>query len=223
VLVAALALGAALVPLASPPPAAAQTAAPAPAAEEARDPWAALTAVRRALIAGGPTAAEFTQRYVPAGFTTGEEEGGRLALSLPDCLRWDYTEPYSKSFLLCGSEAFYWNPDDGTGRRYPVDREREPGLDLLLLGVDELAGRYTARVEDDGGRLAMVLTPRAGTETAGGFTRATLAIDPTTDRLVEISYLDAEGNRSSFTIGDYRPLAEDGLFTAPDNIVWQED
>lgn len=193
------------------------------AAAEARDPWASLTAVRRALIAAGPTAADFTQRYVPAGFATGEEEGGRLALALPDCLRWDYTEPYSKSFLLCGSEAFYWNPDDGTGRRYPVDREREPGLDLLLLGVDELAERYAARVEDDGSRLAMVLTPRAGTETAGGFTRATLRIDPATDRLVELSYLDAEGNRSSFTIGDYRPLAEDGLFTAPESIVWQEE
>ncbi len=88
------------------------SAGSAAAAEPAAggDPWLTLERVRASLIEDGPAGAEFVQTYVPAGFSTGEEERGRLALALPDCLRWDYEEPYPKSFLLCGEEAFYLEP-----------------------------------------------------------------------------------------------------------------
>lgn len=183
------------------------------------DPWRTLAEVRESLIAGGPTATEFVQTYVPAGFSAGEEESGRLALALPDCLRWDYAEPYPKSFLLCGNEAFYWNPEDGTGRRYAVDREKEPGLDLLLLGVEELRKRYDATAEAAGGRVTVTLTPlRELVELAG----AKLVVDAETLRLVEVSYTDREGGRSRFVLTGHAPLAEDGLFSPPEAIEWQE-
>lgn len=196
------------------PPAFAAEAAGAP------DPWATLAEVRKALIAAGPTAAEFVQTYVPAGFTTGEEERGRLALALPDCLRWDYLDPYPKSFLLCGGEAFYWNSEDRTGRRYAVDREKEPGLDLLLLGVEELRKRYRATAEAAGGRVEVTLTPlRELVELAG----ARMVVDAASLRLTEVSYTDREGGRSRFVLGGHAPLAEDGLFSPPEGIAWQED
>ena len=62
------------------------------AAQEA-DPWTVLKNVRKSLVESGPTGAGFVQTYIPAGFTSGEKESGRLALHLPDCLRWDYTDP----------------------------------------------------------------------------------------------------------------------------------
>jgi hypothetical protein len=179
--------------------------------------------VRESLREAGPTAAEFTQSYVPAGFSTGEEESGRLALALPDCLRWDYREPYAKSFLLCGAEVFYWNPEDKTGRRYPVDRAREPGLDLLLLGVEQLRERYRAVAEPAaGGRTAVALAPLGGGEADRDFADARLVIDPATRRLVELSFHDHEGNLSRFVITGYRPLAEDGLFSPPEGIAWED-
>ena len=98
------------------------------------DPWAALEKVRGRLAASGPRVAEFEHLYLPAGFSQGEKESGRLALSLPDCLRWDYGEPYPKSFLVCGAVAHYWNEEDKTGQRQSIDSKNEPGLDLLLLG-----------------------------------------------------------------------------------------
>lgn len=197
------------------------SAAPASAAEAAaHDPWQTLERVRTDLIASGPAGAEFVQTYVPAGFSTGEEERGRLALALPDCLRWDYAEPYPKSFLLCGEEAFYWNPEDGTGRRYSIDREAEPGLDLLLLGLEELRGRYEAQAESADGRVAVTLTPKQEMVELAG---ARMVVDEESKRLVEVSYTDREGGRSRFVLTGYRPIAEDGLFSPPEGITWETD
>ena len=67
-------------------------------------------------------------------------------------MRWDYTTPFPKSFLLCGGTVHAWNEGDQTGHRYRVDRKKEPGLDLLLLGVDELKSRYQATAQGGRGR-----------------------------------------------------------------------
>jgi len=193
----------------------ARGAAAAPA-----DPWAVLTGVRKSLVEAGPTVASFTQSYIPAGFSSGEKETGRLAMSLPDCLRWDYTDPYPKSFLLCGGVVNTWNPEDKTGRRYRIDRKKEPGLDLLLLGVDELKGRYGATATTGaGGRIEVALKPLAK---VAELTDAVLAVDPKTQRLVEVSYHDRQGNLTRFEIGDTKPLPQKGQFSPPEGIRWEE-
>jgi outer membrane lipoprotein-sorting protein len=192
---------------------------PAPALAQG-DPWASLDRVRDSLAAAGPSQAAFTQTYVPAGFSSGETESGTLALSLPDCLRWDYRQPYSKSFLLCGEVAHYWNAEDRAGRRYTIDRENEPGLDLLLLGVEELKTRYRAtQKRADGGRVAIDLVPRQRLEAVAS---ASLVVDTAANRLVGISYRDREGNFTRFAISDYRRLDGDTTFDPPRHIRFQE-
>ncbi|HEX4966125.1 MAG TPA: hypothetical protein VF173_35270, partial [Thermoanaerobaculia bacterium] len=47
------------------------------------DPWATLKTVRQSLVDAGPTGASFVQTYIPAGFSSGEKESGKLALALP--------------------------------------------------------------------------------------------------------------------------------------------
>jgi outer membrane lipoprotein-sorting protein len=184
------------------------------------DPWAALQGVRRSLVEAGPTGASFVQTYVPAGFSSGEKESGNLALALPDCLRWDYQEPYPKSFLLCGGVAHSWNPEDKTGRRYRVDRRNEPGLDLLLLGVDDLKRRYTAtRRPAEGGRIQISLAPKQKVEELSD---AVLTVDPASQRLVEVSYHDREGNLTRFQISGYRSLSGQAQFSPPKGIRWEE-
>jgi outer membrane lipoprotein-sorting protein len=192
-----------------------------PAAAGAQgDPWASLDRVRDSLAAAGPSQAAFTQTYVPAGFSSGETESGTLALSLPDCLRWDYRQPYSKSFLLCGEVAHYWNAEDRAGRRYTLDRENEPGLDLLLLGVEELKTRYRAtQKRADGGRVDIDLVPRQRLEAVAS---ASLVVDTAANRLVDISYRDREGNFTRFAISDYRRLDGDTTFDPPRHIRFQE-
>jgi len=187
---------------------------------EGPDPWTLLDGVRDSLVAAGPTGAKFTQTYIPAGFSSGEKESGRLALALPDCLRWDYDEPYPKSFLLCGGVAHSWNPQDKNGRRYRVDRKNEPGLDLLLLGVDDLKGRYQATSRTaDGGRIEVALAPKGK---VAELTDATLTIDPEARRIVQVAYHDREGNLTRFEIAGYQALPRQGQFSPPSGINWED-
>ena len=192
-------------------------------------PWSLLTSVRDSLVEAGPTRADFVQTYVPAGFSSGEEETGTLSLELPDCLRWDYSEPYPKSFLLCGDTAWYWNPEDGEGRRYPVERAEEPGLDLVLLGVDQLEERYRierqdgaagASAGDAADAVTLELTP---SEDSARLRSATLVVDPEARRILRLSYLDPEGNLTRFDLEDYRPLRDASAFEVPAGIEWVDD
>ena len=189
------------------------------ASAQGSDPWRVLAGVRESLVEAGPTGATFTQTYIPAGFSSGEKESGRLALALPDCLRWDYQEPYPKSFLLCGGVAHSWNPQDQTGRRYRVDRKNEPGLDLLLLGVDDLKGRYTAISQPvAAGRVEIALSPKGKIEELAD---ATLTVDTQDQRLIAVSYHDREGNLTRFEIKDYRGIPRQGQFSPPAGIRWE--
>ena len=192
----------------------------ATAAAAQNDPWAVLSGVRQSLVEAGPTEASFTQTYIPAGFSSGEKEIGRMSLSLPDCLRWDYQDPYPKSFLLCGGLAHAWNPEDKSGRRYRVDRRNEPGLDLLLLGLDDLRTRYQATMKSvESGWIEVKLSPK---EKMAELADAALTVDPAKQRLVAVSYHDREGNLTRFEIKDYRDLSRRGHFSPPTGIRWEE-
>lgn len=192
-----------------------------PAAAQEADPWTTLKAVRQSLVEAGPTGASFTQTFIAAGFSSGDQESGRLALNLPDCMRWDYTNPFPKSFLLCGGTVHAWNEGDQTGRRYRVDRKNEPGLDLLLLGVDELKSRYSAAAKPvANGRIEIALSPKR--KELAELTDATLTVDPESRRVVAVAYHDREGNLTKFEITGYQALSRQGSFSPPSNVRWVE-
>jgi outer membrane lipoprotein-sorting protein len=187
------------------------------------DPWTVLDAARESLAAAGAQRAEFVQTFVPAGFSSGEEERGRVALALPECLRWDYDEPFPKSFLICGERVWSWNAEDRRGQRGSVDRESQPGLDLLLLPLEDLSGRYRAEVVGtEADRVTIELTPTSGLADLTELTEATLVVDTEADRLVELAYRDREGNRTRFVLSGYEAVEEAGLFEAPTWIEWED-
>lgn len=182
------------------------------------DPWEALRAVRESLIAGSPLAANFLQTYVPAGFQSGESENGRLFLGLPSCLRWDYQEPYPRSYLLCEDTVWAWSPDETVGDRITDVSREEAGLDFLLLSVDRLAERYAVSAEttpDE--RVAMTLTPHSPT---APFQEAWITLDPTAGHPTEIAYRDQEGNETRFTLTLFRQLDDQSLLSPPKDIEW---
>jgi outer membrane lipoprotein-sorting protein len=192
---------------------------PLPTLAQDADPWATLKSVRQSLVDAGPTGANFVQTFTAAGFSSGDQESGRLALSLPDCMRWDYTTPFPKSFLLCGGTVHAWNEGDQTGHRYRVDRKKEPGLDLLLLGVDELKSRYqaTAKAVADA-KVEIALVPKK--KDIAELADATLTVDPASRRVVAVAYHDREGNLTRFEITGYQDLARQGSFSPPSTVRW---
>jgi outer membrane lipoprotein carrier protein len=200
-------------------------ALPAPSsAADGDDAWQLLGQVRQSLSKAGAQQSAFEQTYIPAGFSSGESETGRLALSLPDCLRFDYEKPYPKTFLLCGNRVHSWNPEDRRGQRSTIDRTQEPGLDLLLLPTGDLGSRYEAATRSlDGGRTAIDLKPKPGAPADEQVTAATLVVDRSSMRLVEVSYRDGEGNRTRFALGGYRNLGGgDDVFSPPEGIAWED-
>src|SRR6185503_9017506 len=160
-------------------------------------------------VEAGPQGASFVQTFIAAGFSTGDKESGKLALSLPDCMRWDYTNPFPKSFLLCGGTVHAWNEGDQTGHRYRVDRKNEPGLDLLLLGVDELKARYAATAKPTPtGKIEIAFSPKK--KELAELTDATLTVDPVSKRVVAVAYHDREANLTRFEISGYQALSRQG-------------
>ena len=199
---------------------AALLAAPAIAATPAEDPWTALERLRQHMAAPGGLAADFVQTFTPAGFSGGEVESGRVALHLPDCLRWDYLEPYRKSFLICGSRAHSWVEGELRGQRTTIEARHKMGLDLLLLPIADLRGRYRAAAQvATEGQLDLVLEPLAADSPLAA---ANLALDPARERLSTLEYRDRDGNVTSFRFSGYRALEDPEAFTPPRGLDWQE-
>lgn len=184
------------------------------------NPWSALRELRTALESDSPLRARFVQTYVPAGFSSGEEEEGWFAVSLPDCLRWDYEEPYPKAFLLCGKTVYYWSPGEGTGQKYAFESEEEPGLDFFLLTIDDLRLRYNAAAEElADGSLAIQLLPIRPTDQV---VEAQVVLDRRHRRLRTLTYRDVEGNLTRFDIRNYERGAATELFTPPSGVSWEQ-
>jgi outer membrane lipoprotein-sorting protein len=192
------------------------------AAESASaDGWAALRALRSRLESQ-TQAADFVQEYVPAGFSSGDRETGRLTLALPRCLRWDYDEPFPKSYLLCEERVWTWNPGESSGRTFEIDAQEERGLDLLRLGVERLAERYTAELVGDPGAATSIRLEPLGP--AAEISVATLTLSADGGGLAELSYRDVEGNTTRFEFGGQRPLAAGAAdLSPPRELTWIED
>jgi outer membrane lipoprotein-sorting protein len=196
------------------------SAVSAPISAAPDDPWLLLGQLRQNLSAT-PQKARFVQEYLPAGFNTGDRETGVLYLAIPKCVRWDYLDPYPKSFLLCDTEIYTWNPDDSAGRRFEFSDSEETGIDLLRLRLEELRSRYHARLEiGDPDSIIVVLSP---VNPDFVLTEARLRVDGLGQRLLGLSYSDQEGNTSRFEISDYEALADEAVFEPPADLEWIEE
>lgn len=184
------------------------------AADEAA--WQMLESARRSLAEASPLEARFVQTYVPAGFTDGDRENGRLYLSLPTCLRWDYEAPYPRSYMLCGRTVWSWAPDEPVGDRLLEVSREEAGVDFLLLSTDRLRQRYEARTDPEGDHPSVHLEP---TSDDAPFVRATIELDPRTNRPRDISYVDRQGNTTRFSLSDYARPQHEAIFEPPE-IRW---
>lgn len=74
----------------------------------------------------------FTQKYDGMGMN--RREAGTLLLKKPGRMRWTYSQPSGKLFVLDGHNGYFYSPGDTTAQRVPVkelDDLRSP-LRLLL-------------------------------------------------------------------------------------------
>jgi hypothetical protein len=183
--------------------------------EEEVSPWDRVVELRTSMIRIGPQAWPFTQTFRPAGFTEGEKESGQISLDLPLCARWDYDEPYPKSFLLCGRELYTWNPGEPIGHIFAVDAS-QPGIDLIRLDAEQLAERYHA---EKVGLDTLKLTPLRQDHRLLSEAELTFSNDP--PHLTRLSYRDAEGNVTTFDFATPTRLDNRSSFDPPERVSWE--
>lgn len=181
------------------------------------DPWSQLRALKDDL-SGEVVSADFVQTFLPAGFSSGDEETGVLSISIPDCLRWDYHQPYSKTYLVCGQEAYTWNEGEPLGRRFLLEPGSEPGLDFLRLQIEKLEHRYSVDSEAIGEtQLEIVFTP---VDPGHSLVSARIVLDMESHRLWRLTYEDLEGNQTRFEVSRYRPISGPPPFDLPMDVEW---
>lgn len=184
-----------------------------------RDPWTWLQEARDAL-ATAPLSASFTQAFRPAGFSGEDSESGHLHLDLPSCVRWDYLEPFAKSYLMCDEIVYVWNEGESSGRRFAIRAAEQPGIDLMTLQVDLLRDRYEAKVvavADD--QTELTLEPL---EPESDLLSASVVLDSADRRPIRIEYTDRQGNRTRFDIEGYASSDDPNHFEPPAEIEWLE-
>ena len=184
-------------------------------------PWVLLENLRDDMQSSGPMTSRFVQTYIPAGFEDGDTESGHLSMWLPDCLRWSYEEPQHKNFLVCEGEVYYWSEEEPGGRRFTIEPQEEPGMDLLLVPVSTLRQRYVAESEKqrDGTYVIALATPPS----EDGSFSAKIQLDRDKKRVTRLEYTDGEGNLTRFLISEYLALNHTALFKPPSDIEWTEE
>lgn len=201
-----------------------------PATGAGTDPWEVLAEYRRSLAEAGPQRWSFEQTYLPAGFEEGERETGTVRVDLPRCVRWDYHDPFPKSFLLCDALLYSWTPGDPLGHVWIVDEEAQAGLDLLRIEVSRLRSRYEAEIaagegtgegEAEGRAVTLRLVPRP--DVSGTLRDVELEVAPEQGRILSLGYSDTEGNRTTFEFSDPAPAEGRLPFIPPADVQWERE
>ena len=158
----------------------------------------------------------FTQKYDGMGMH--RQESGILLLKKPGKMRWTYTQPAGKLFILDGQNAYFYSPGDTEIPRVPAKKLDDLRSPLrFLLGHTQLAKELTniqiAPVEN--GAFTLSGIPKNMEQRI-----ASLAITATSDGVIESMRIEeTDGAINTFTFSDEQPNAPamdaDFVFHAP--------
>lgn len=180
--------------------AAPQTARP-PAEELARQVQAHYDTVR-------DFTADFMHSYVGGVLRTRLTEQGRLQVKKPGRMRWDYTEPESKTFVSDGTQLYSYIPADRQVYVSPVPSEDQATTAVLFLaGKGNLLRDFTLSYAESQpaaarGTVALRLDPKLPER---DYDWLVLVVDRTTLRIRSLVAADNQGGTSTF---EFRNLQE---------------
>jgi outer membrane lipoprotein carrier protein len=149
--------------------------------------------------------ANFQESYEGLGIN--RAESGTLLLEKPGRMRWEYSAPPGKVFLIDGKYAWFYTPGDPQVQRIAakeLDDLRSP-LRFLLGHTDlekELTGLQLAAGPNGNGKPVLMGVPKGQEKRV---TRITLAVEPATGALVAIEIDEVDGAVTRFTFSDQQP------------------
>ncbi len=155
--------------------------------------------------------ATFTETYDGLGLH--KAEAGTLLLSKPGRMRWSYSNPAGKLFILNGRFAWSFSPGDAQAQRVPAKQMDDLRSPLrLLLGHAQLAQELTA----------IHITPQPGGSTIEGTPRGqearlkSLTLDVTAAgaiRQLKLEEIDGATTEFQFTAMQDNPPVTNADFT----------
>ena len=162
---------------------------------------------------------QFTQTYQGMGMN--RKEAGVLLLKKPGKMRWTYSQPTGKLFVLDGKYGYFYSPGDTEVQRVPVKKLDDMRSPLrLLLGhaklEQELTGLQAAPQAD--GTYLLTGIPKGLEKRVAGFSLAATADGVIRSMKVE----ETDGITNAFVFADEKPNAAapdtDFVFNAPAGV-----
>ena len=158
----------------------------------------------------------FTQQYEGMGMD--RREAGVLLLKKPGRMRWTYSKPAGKLFVLDGRYGYFYSPGETEVQRVPVKKLDDMRSPLrLLLGHTQLA-KELAGIKispDDSGTFTLTGIPKGMEKRVASF-----SVTATADGVIRSMRVEeTDGITNSFTFTDEAPNApasdENFVFTPP--------
>lgn len=145
---------------------------------------------------------DFTQEYEGMGMD--RREAGVLLLKKPNRMRWTYSKPVGKLFVLDGHNGYFYSPGDTTAQRVPIKQLDDLRSPLrLLLGHTKLAKELTGLAIAPAADGAYTLTgvPRGMEKRVAAFSVTATAAGVIQSMQVE----ETDGIRNTFVFSDEKP------------------
>jgi len=163
---------------------------------------------------------QFNQQVLDESGHLREESSGRVALSTPHLLRWEYLAPYPQLIVADGTNVWVYDPDLEQASRRAQGSSVQDGPLIILTDPTRLEREYQIEdVEPEDGLHWLLLTPKQNPDETG-FQRARLGFDAR--GLVRMDIEDALGQhtRIAFSQWTRNPVfaADTFRFTPPEGV-----
>jgi len=132
--------------------------------------WAYAGTAREALVAFSHNLkgldGQFTQQVLDAHGRLKESTSGRVALALPNRLRWEYTQPFSQLIVADGQKVWIYEPDleQVTVRAQDNQELSSPLTALLDIALLERLYDVSEEAQIRAGLHWLALNPKQGAE-----------------------------------------------------------
>ena len=160
----------------------------------------------------------FVQQYDGLGMH--RKESGTLLLKKPGRMRWDYSQPSGKLFVLDGKDAYFYSPGGSEAQRVPAKKLDDLRSPLrLLLGHAQLAKELAnLQMTPAGSSFELSGTPKGMEQRV-----STFELTVTADGTIEaIKIEETDGSVTHFSFSGEQPNvpAPDGefVFKAPPGV-----
>jgi outer membrane lipoprotein carrier protein len=181
----------------------------------------AIASLQKAYEGTNDFAASFEQRYTYTLLRRTQVSHGTVRFKKPGLMRWNYTKPSKKSFIVNEGKLWVHQPEDKVAL---VDHcFKEDGLTAsvsFLWGSGDITGQFNVSwfegVFGEKSDLHLKLEPKTKNSV---FARLILVLDPKTHRVKQSVVVDLQGNVNQFLYSDLKFNSglkkKDFAFSAP--------